>query len=294
MGNILRCMTKDGSAVCFAMDSTDIVEFARKCHSLSPTITAALGRTLTAASLMGIGLKNKTDSVTLRLNGDGLCRALIATSDYMGNVRGYASDPSVDLPLNSAGHLDVSGAIGKTGMLYVIKDVGLKEPYSGCVPFVSGEIAEDVTSYFAVSEQVPTVCALGVLVGRDYSVKAAGGVLIHLLPFAAEETVDALEKNLSDIRSITQMLSGGYSPKDMADAFLNGIEYDAVDDYDVSYKCMCSRGFVEKTLVSLGEDELSSMAEDENGTQVVCQFCNKTYKFSQDQLRSILIRAKKR
>ena len=293
MGRILRGITVDGSAVCFTTDSTDIVEYARKCHNLSPTVTAALGRTLTAASLMGIQLKNKTDSVTVRFNGDGPCRALIATSDYMGNVRGYASDPSVDLPPNGVGHLDVSGAIGKTGMLYVVKDVGLKEPYSGCVPFVSGEIAEDITSYFAVSEQVPTVCALGVLVGKDYAVKAAGGVMIHLLPFAAEETVSKLEKNLSDIRSITQMLTDGYSPKDMADAFLSGIEYEAVDEYEAKYKCMCSRGFVEKTLVSLGADELTAMSQDENGTVVKCQFCGKEYRFTQDQLKSILNKAVK-
>ena len=294
MGKILRSITTDGSAVCFAIDSTDIVEFARKCHSLSPTVTAALGRTLTAASLMGIQLKNKTDSVTVRFNGDGPCSALIATSDYMGNVRGYASDPSVDLPPNSSGHLDVSGAIGKTGMLYVVKDVGLKEPYSGCVPFVSGEIAEDITSYFAVSEQVPTVCALGVLVGRDYTVKAAGGVMIHLLPFAAEETVSKLEKNLSQIRSVTQMLTDGFTPRDMAEAFLSGIEYEAVDEYEAKYKCMCSRSFVEKTLVSLGKSELASMAEDENGTKVVCQFCNKTYSFTQEQLKNVLFKAQKR
>lgn len=288
MSKITRCITASGTAVCFAIDSTEIVEEARKVHNLSPTMTAALGRTLTAASLMGIELKNKTDSLTVRFCGDGNGQNMIATADYMGNVRGYASQPQVDLPLNEKGHLDVSGAIGKTGMLYVVKDMGLKEPYSGCVPFVSGEIAEDITSYYALSEQVPTICALGVLVGQDYSVKAAGGVMIHLLPFADDQTVDLLEKNVAIIPSITSMLSKGYTPEQMTAAFLKDIPHEVVDDYDVSYRCTCSRDFVRKMIVSLGKEELAQMAEDEKGTEVSCQFCNSVYKFSQSELKSIL------
>ena len=288
MSKITRSITSSGAAVCFAVDSTEIVEKARKLHHLSPTMTAALGRTLTAASLMGIGLKNKTDSVTVRFCGDGDCHTMIATADYMGNVRGYASAPQLDLPPNAKGHLDVSGAIGKTGMLYVVKDIGLKEPYSGCVPFASGEIAEDITAYFAQSEQIPTICALGVLVGQDYSVKAAGGVLLQLLPFADEKTVTQLEANTASIPSITSMLSDGLKPQDMTDLFLKDIPHEFVDEYEVSYRCTCSRPFIRKMLVSLGENDLSQMAKDEHDTEIVCQFCNKKYTFTREEISRLL------
>lgn len=287
MSKLTRTITTSGAAVCFALDSTEIVEEARKIHGLSPTMTAALGRTLTAASLMGIELKNKSDSLTLRFCGDGECSTMIATSDYMGNVRGYASRPDVDLPLNAKGHLDVSGAIGKTGMLYVVKDIGLKEPYSGCIPFASGEIAEDITSYYALSEQIPTVCALGVLVDRDCTVKAAGGVMIHLLPFADDETVSQLEKNISAIPSITNMLSDGFTPEEMTAAFLRDIPHNVVDDYDVAYRCTCNRDFVSRMVIGLGQEELTKIAE-EGGTEVTCQFCNTSYKFTEQDIRRIL------
>ncbi len=286
MSKITRCLTSSGAAVCFAIDSTKLVEEARKIHDLSPTMTAALGRTLTAASLMGIELKNKTDSLTLRFCGDN--QTLIATADYMGNVRGYASRPQTELPLNGKGHLDVSGAIGKNGMLYVIKDLGLKEPYSGCVPFVSGEIAEDITSYFALSEQVPTVCALGVLVDRDRTVKAAGGVMIHLLPFADDDTFDQLEKNVAQIPSITSMLTDGFTPEQMTAAFLKDIPHEVVDDYEVAYRCTCSRDFVKKMIISLGREELAQMCGDEKGTEVSCQFCNSVFRFTQKEMQAIL------
>lgn len=284
MSKITRSITSSGSAVCFAVDSTDIVEEARRLHHLSPTITAALGRTLTAASLMGIGLKNKTDAVTVRFNGDGKCRTLLATSDYMGNVRGYASEPMLDLPPNGNGHLDVSGAIGKTGMLYVVKDIGLKEPYSGCVPFVSGEIAEDITSYFSQSEQIPTACALGVLVGQDYTVKAAGGVLLQLLPFADEQTVSAIEKNIASLPSITSLLSEGLSPKDLTDRFFGDLPHEIVDEYDVSYRCPCKRSAISKMLIGLGKTELNQMKEEQHGAEIVCRFCGKAYRFSEKEL----------
>lgn len=291
MSKILRSITASGAAVCFAVDSTDIVEKARQIHGTSPTITAALGRVLTAAALMGCEMKNEKDSLTLRFNGDGPCSSVIATSDYFGNVRGYASDPTVDLPLNGNNHLDVSGAIGRNGMLYVVKDIGLKEPYSGCVPFASGEVAEDITSYYARSEQLPTVCALGVLVDRDRTVKAAGGILIHLLPFAEEETVKQLEENLTDIKSITQMLTEGYSVEQMTDEFFKNIEHNSLDKFDIEYKCTCSREYVERTLITLGANELSSLAEDENGTEITCQFCNSTYKFTSDEIKELLKKA---
>ncbi len=288
MGKLIRSISKSGSAVCFAVDSTDIVEEARKIHGLSPTMTAVLGRTLTAASLMGSSMKNPTDSLTIRICGDGPCSTVIATSDSLGNVRGLVSRPDLELPLNRVGHLDVGGAVGKGGMLYVLKDIGLKEPYSGCIPLLNGEIAEDITEYFARSEQIPTACALGVLVDRDCSVKAAGGVLMHLLPFADEQTAERLERNASSSLPVTQLMENGGGPEEMVKAFFRDIEYDVLDGYNVSYKCMCSRQFVEKTLLTLGKDDLESMHESGKSTEIKCEFCHSLYSFTSDEIGELL------
>ena len=199
MGKLIRCITSDGEVMATAVDTTDIVAKAEQIHTTSAVITAALGRLLTAASMMGNMLKGKDDNLTLRINGNGPAGSIIAVSDYDGNVRGYVQNPVVELPLNEKGKLDVGGAVGKDGLLYVLKDLGLKEPFSGSVPIVSGEIAEDITSYYALSEQIPTVCALGVLVNPDLTVKAAGGFIIQLLPAAGGDTIEKLEKAIEKL-----------------------------------------------------------------------------------------------
>ena len=209
MGKLIRCITSDGEVMATAVDTTDIVNRAEEIHKTSAVVTAALGRLLTAGSMMGNMLKGKDDSITLRVNGDGPTGSLIVVSDFNGDVRGYVQNPVVELPLNEKGKLDVGGAVGNNGLLYVLKDLGLKEPFSGSVPLVSGEIAEDITSYYAHSEQIPTVCALGVLVNPDLSVRAAGGYIIQLLPAASDATIDKLEAAISELKSVTAMLEIG-------------------------------------------------------------------------------------
>ncbi len=288
MSRILRSITKDGSAVCFATDSREIVEEARTIHHTTPTISAALGRTLTAASLMGITLKGEKDSVTLRIQGNGPAGTILAVSDSHGNVRGCVNNPLVDLPLNARGHLDVSGAVGREGNLYVVKDLGLREPYSGSVPLVSGEIAEDVTQYFARSEQIPTACALGVLVDTDLHIRAAGGLLMQLLPMADEAVVSQLERNVAALPDVTAMLDSGLSLQDMTARVFAGMEFEVLDEIPTAYRCHCSREFVERTLLSLGETELRRLAEEQEVTEITCHFCEKSYHFTAKELESLL------
>lgn len=287
MAKIVRTISMDASVTATAIDATDIVAEIERIHQPSAVVTAALGRLSIAASLIGIGLKNDTDSVTLRLNGNGPAGALIAVGDSRGNVKSYVSNPIVEIPLNSYGKLDVAGAVGKDGTLSVVKDLGLKEPYVGQIPIVSGEIAEDIASYFALSEQIPTVCGLGVLVNPDLSVKAAGGYLIQLLPFADEACIDVLEKNVNSLPSVTQMLTAGVTAEEMAMKVLDGLTPNVLDEFNSAYKCDCSRERVERALISLGNDELSKMAEEEEITEVCCHFCDKKYAFTRDQIISL-------
>lgn len=277
----------DGSAVCYAVDSTDIVARAEQIHVTSAVVTAALGRLLTAASLMGSLLKGKDDSLTLRLNGGGPAGALIAVSDSTGNVRGYVENPVVELPLNSYGKLDVAGAVGKEGALFVMRDLGLKEPYIGQTPIVSGEIGEDITHYYAVSEQTPTVCALGVLVNTDLTVLHAGGFLAQLLPGAGEDAVDRLEASINKLPAVTKMLSGGASPEDIARRALDGFAPQVLGDMPVEYRCNCTRARVERALLSVGREELRKMADEEPVTEVACHFCPKKYRFSTEDIRAL-------
>lgn len=277
----------DASVTATAIDATDIVAEIERIHQPSAVVTAALGRLSIAASLIGIGLKNDTDSVTLRLNGNGPAGALIAVGDSRGNVKSYVSNPIVEIPLNSYGKLDVAGAVGKDGTLSVVKDLGLKEPYVGQIPIVSGEIAEDIASYFALSEQIPTVCGLGVLVNPDLTVKAAGGYLIQLLPFADEACIDVLEKNVNSLPSVTQMLTAGVTAEEMAMKVLDGLTPNVLDEFNCAYKCDCSRERVERALISLGNDELTKMADEEEITEVCCHFCDKKYAFTRDQIISL-------
>lgn len=287
MGRIVRTISKDASVVCSAIDGQDIVAEIEKIHKTSAVCTAALGRLALGASLLGFGLKGKDDSITLRLNGGGPAGSLIAVSDSFGNVKAYIQNPVVEIPLNNVGKLDVRGAVGRDGTLSVIKDLGLKEPYSGQVPIVSGEIAEDITNYLATSEQTPSVCALGVLVNPDLSVAQAGGFLIQLLPFAPDKAIDIIENNIRDMQSVTQMLSGGMDAESIAMKALEGLEPNVLDDFEVNYRCDCSRSRVEKALISLGKKELEELAKEDN-TEVKCHFCDKVYNFTSKEINGLI------
>ena len=288
MGKITRAISRDGGVVMSFIDSTDIVRRAEQIHTTSATVTAALGRTLTAASLMGYGLKGDETSLTLRIKGDGPVGSIVAVSDPLGNVRGSVGNPIVELPLNSAGHLDVGGAVGHTGTLYVIKDLGMRDPYIGSVPLTSGEIAEDVTAYYAYSEQIPTVCALGVLVNPDLTVQVAGGYLIQLLPGATDAEISQLEENIKGIDSVTNMMRDGMSAQQIIDTALKGFEPELLDTAPVEYRCNCTRERVSKMLVSLGKDELSDMIAEGKDQEICCHFCEKKYVFTCDDLKKIL------
>lgn len=287
MGRVLRAISENGGVVMTAIDSTDIVARAEQIHESSAVVTAALGRLLTAASIMGCGLKGKEQSVTLRLSGGGPAGNVIAVSDAWGNVRGTVSRPVVELPLNPYGKLDVGGAVGRDGTLTVIRDTGMKDPYVGSVPLVSGEVAEDVTAYYAASEQIPTVCALGVLVNPDLTVRAAGGFLVQLLPGALEEEIEQLEGNLKELPSVTQMLEGGMSLEQIIERVLDGFAPNILDEFPVEYRCNCSRQRVEKALLSLGNEELQEMIDEGEPVEVCCHFCEKKYNFTQEELKNL-------
>lgn len=286
MGILKRAITKDASAVSMVLDAADIVSEIEKIHKTSAVVTAALGRLTIAASLMGYGLKGKDDSLSLKLDGNGPAGVLIAVSDGMGNVKSYVQNPVVEIPLNSVGKLDVAGAVGTDGTLTVSKDLGLKEPYSGTVPIVSGEIGEDIANYFVASEQVPTVCGLGVLVNPDLTVKCAGGFLVQLLPFADENCIAAIEKNVAEIKSVTDLFSQK-SPEEIALMLLDGLEPNILDSTEAVYKCDCSRERTERILAGLGNEELEKMAEEMDSIDVECHFCGKKYQFTPDEVRAL-------
>ena len=284
MGNLIRCITSDGAIMAVASDTTDIVGKAEEIHSTSAVITAALGRLLTATSMMGNMLKGKDDTVTVKINGGGASGSLVAVADSRGDVRGYVQNPVVEIPLKSNGKLDVGGAVGKEGTLFVVKDIGLKEPYGGSVPLVSGEIAEDITAYYAVSEQIPTATALGVLVDTDLSVKAAGGYIIQLLPGADDNTITALEECLKKARPVSELIAEGKTPEEVLREILCGMELEVLYEQEICYKCKCSRERVESALKSLSVEELTEMAEDTHNTEVECHFCNSVYSFTPEEI----------
>lgn len=288
MGTLKRAISADASVVASFLDATDIVGEIEKIHKTSAVVTAALGRLSIACSLIGYSLKGDDDSVTVRMDGGGATGALIAVADSHGNVRSYVSNPVVEIPLNSYGKLDVAGAVGKDGTLSVIKDLGLKEPYSGTIPIVSGEIAEDIAAYFASSEQIPTVCGLGVLVNPDLTVNVAGGYLIQLLPFADESCIDILEKNIKKLPSVTKMMSEGLNAEEIVLKLLDGLNPNILDEANVSYKCGCSRERVVRAIASLGNDELQAMADENKDTEVCCHFCNKKYTFTPQEILDLL------
>lgn len=282
--NMLRGISENGGIVFYGVDSTEIVREMERLHKTSAVTTAALGRLLTAASMMGIMLKSTRDSVTIQIRGGGPAGRLLAVSDGTGNVKGYVENPVVELPPREDGHLDVGNAVGRDGTLDVIRDLGMREPYIGQVPLTSGEIAEDITSYFAISEQVPTVCALGVLVDTDLSVRCAGGFIVQLLPGATEQEIDLLEQNIKAMPSVTAMLEQGKTVRDMLDMALQGFRPDILDSYHVTYRCDCSRERVEGMLRSLGRKEVEKLRDEDPIAEVNCQFCDKTYKVDLNEL----------
>ena len=289
MGKLIRCITNDGLIMAAGLDSTDIVSQAEKYHKSSATVTAALGRTLTATSLMGNALKGENNTVTVKIDGNGPAGAIVCAADSKGNVRGYPVNPKADLPPKPNGKLDVSGVVGNKGTVYVIKDLGLKEPYNGFVPIVSGEIAEDITAYFAVSEQIPTVCSLGVLVNPDLSVNCAGGYLIQLLPAARgdEAIITKLEENIKRMPPITDMMSKGTDIEQIINQALSGFNVEILESTTAVYKCTCSRERFYSALQSLEKSELAAMAAEMDKAEVHCEFCNKNYVFSKQELKKL-------
>ena len=285
MANLIRGLSENGGVVFCGVDSTELVRRAEQLHTTSATCSAALGRLLTGASLMGSMLKDDGDKVTLRVQGGGPAGVLIACTDGTGNVKGCIDNPLVELPPKADGHLDVGGAVGRSGVLTVIRDNRLqKEPTVGQVPLVSGEIAEDLTRYYATSEQIPTVCALGVLVDKDLSILCAGGYLLQLLPGATDAEIDTLEKNIAAMPSVTEMLRAGKTPKDMMELAMAGFAPQVLDERTVGYQCDCSEERTKGMLLSLGRRELVKMRDEDPPCEVVCHFCHSRYQYDLNDL----------
>ena len=285
---ILRAMTTDGWVKAVAISSRGIVERARTIHKTTPTATAALGRTLTACAMLGNMQKIENGSVTLQIKGGGPLGTVLAVSDAVGNVRGYVQNPHITLLEKYAGKLDVGAAVGTDGLLTVIRDLQMKEPYVGSVELVSGEIGDDVTAYLVQSEQCPSACGLGVLVDVDHSVKVAGGYILQLLPGAPESLIDRLEAGIAAAGSVTSMLDAGLTLREMLTKVTDGMELEFFEPTEVEYRCYCTRDRVEATLVSLGREELTQIAQEGKDVQVECQFCDTEYRFTPNEIRAIL------
>ena len=292
MDRILRATAADGFIKMSAVSAKDTVQRAKDIHKCTPTTAAALGRTLCAASMMGNLLKEDNGSLTIRINGGGPIGSIIAVSDSKGYVRGYVTNPAVDLPLRSDGKLDVGGAVGKDGMLTVSRDIGLAQPYVGSTELVSGEIAEDLTAYLLESEQVPSACGLGVLIDTDLSVKAAGGFIVQLMPGAPDEYIDVLEENIFMMDQLTTILAED-GLEAVFEQVLKGLPYHVVDEDEVGYRCYCSRERVGDAILGVGEGELESMINEGKDIDVSCQFCDTVYTFTPDDLRTLLDEPKK-
>ena len=288
MDELIRVIAKDAPVKAMAIEGTALVERARQIHDTWPVATAALGRLLMAASMMGDMLKEDDGSVTLRVRGGGPLGTLTAVSDSQGNVRGYVQNPAVDVPRKAHAKLDVGAAVGSAGELTVIKDMGMKEPYVGSVQLVGGEIAEDIAAYYVESEQVPTACALGVLIAPDQTVQTAGGYLIQLLPGADESVISALERGIARVGAVSAALSKGTGILDVVRSVLSEFEIEVLERRGVEYKCYCSRERVSRALISMGEAELRGLIEEQGGAELTCQFCDKVYRYSKEELEALL------
>ena len=288
MGELVRAMTRDGFVKAVAVTTTDIVERARQIHKTLPTATAALGRLLSAASMMGNMQKVENGSITLQIKGGGPLGTVLAVSDADGNVRGYVQHPQISLMEKYRGKLDVGGAVGTDGMLTVIRDLQMKEPYIGSVELVSGEIAEDIASYFVQSEQCPTACALGVLVDVDQHVRAAGGYIIQLLPGAPEETIDRIEAGIEKAGAVTNLLDQGMTAQQLLETVMADLDLEILETSPVEYRCYCDRDRVTATLISLGRKELQEIIEEQETIHIECQFCDTIYDFTPAEIAEIL------
>ena len=285
---IIRAITADGYVKASVITGRALVERARNIHTLLPVATAALGRTLMAASMMGDALKIDGSSVTLQIKGGGPLGTVLAVSDDSGNVRGYVQNPHVELMEKAPGKLDVGRAVGEAGSLTVIKDLGMKEPYVGTIGLLSGEIADDVAAYFVESEQIPTACALGVLVGTDQSVTAAGGYLIQLLPGAGEDVISKIEAGVARVGSVSRALEGGLDGEGLLRAVLSDFELEILETHPVEYRCYCSRERVSRALVSMGRQELSDLIREQGQAELTCQFCDQVYRYTREELEELL------
>ncbi|WP_251316249.1 Hsp33 family molecular chaperone HslO [Flintibacter muris] len=285
---IVRAITGDGLVKAASITGRDIVERARNIHKLLPMGTAALGRTLMGASLMGDMLKEEKGALTLQIKGGGPLGTILAVSDWEGNVRGYVQNPQVELIEQRPGKLDVGAAVGQNGTLTVIKDIGLKEPYVGSIGLFSGEIADDLAMYFVESEQIPTACALGVLVGLDQSVTAAGGYLIQLLPGASEDMIEKIEAGVRAMGSVSSALAGGLDGEGLLRTVLKDFELEILEKHPVEYRCYCSRDRVSRALISMGKEELAQLIQEQGRAELTCQFCDQVYQFSREELEELL------
>lgn len=288
MAYILRGTAQNGEIRVFAAITTDLVEKARATHDLSPTASAALGRLLTAGSIMGTMLKGENCSMTISINGGGEAGSIVVTSNSKGNVKGYISNPHVDLPINKLGKLDVGGAVGKNGFVRVIKDLGLRDPYVGQVPISTGEIGDDMAYYFAISEQVPTAVAVGVLVNTDLSILASGGLIIQMMPNENEFLADIITYRLEEIPPISTLIAEGKSGEDILNLLFDDMDLKILERIEIDYVCDCSIDRIEKVLISLGRDELEKLKEEEDNVEVQCHFCNKKYNFTKKDIENLL------
>ncbi|MCF6461640.1 Hsp33 family molecular chaperone HslO [Clostridium sp. Cult3] len=285
---IIRGINKDKTLRLFVASSTNLVEKARRIHNTSPTATAALGRALTGAAMMGIAMKGEKDSLTFKIKGDGPVGSIVTVANNRGEVKGYVDNPYADVPSRADGKLDVGGLVGRNGQLVVIRDLGLKEPYIGMANLVSGEIAVDLVNYFYISEQQPSAINLGVLVDKDISVKAAGGYMLQLLPNVAEEDIDRIEEILSKAKPISTLIDEGLTPEEVMEELFGIFEMEVLDKKPIEFKCNCKREKIESVLQSLGREEIEDMIKEDGKAEVVCHFCNNKYLFSEEDLHKLI------
>jgi molecular chaperone Hsp33 len=285
---VIRATASNGQVRAFVGSTTNMVELARTFHNTTPVASAALGRTLIATSIMGLMMKNDNDKITIIIKGGGPIGSIVTTADSNGMVKGYVTNPDVDVPLKYAGKLDVGAAVGNNGSIKVIKDLGLREPYNGSYPLVNGEIAEDFTSYFTFSEQTPSAVALGVLVDVDRTIKAAGGFIIQLMPDATEEVISKLEENIGKIDAMSKLIEAGKTPEEILNLVLEGLNPEILQKHEVGFECDCSKERFEKALITIGKNDIQEILEEDKSAEIGCHFCNVKYNFDEEDLKKIL------